>query len=302
VSDSGRVRSGAGGGGSDGFSSGSGPVALSPKKQARLAKAYDDEIAPAYAARFLPLLLRHIRPTPGARVIEVGCATGQLTRDLSRRFDAASRITAFDESEAFVAEARTKMDGAEGLRAPIAVRVGEPGALPADTASANVVVSNLAVASGADPGAAAEEIGRVLAPGGTAVITAPLRGTWAEFLDLFRDVLRESGKRDRLAAVDRHVATLPDAERVAGWLQRAGLINVGFEVERWEILFKSSREFLFAPLVELGPLSQWKRLAGAGDDMQDAFFFTKEAIDAYFKGRPFAITVVGAVAWGEKPG
>src|SRR6185369_5604992 len=225
---------------------------------------------------------------------------GQLTRELARRFDAGSRITAFDEGEAFVTEARAKMEGADELRAPVTLRVGEPAALPADDASANLVVSNLAVAAAADPGAAAEEIGRVLAPGGTAIITAPLRGTWAEFLDLFRDVLRESGKHDRLTAVDRYVASLPDAERVAGWLQRAGLVNVGFDVERWEILFKTSREFLFAPLVELGPLSQWKRLAGGGDDMQDAFFFTKEAIDAYFKGRPFAITVVGAVAWGTK--
>jgi hypothetical protein len=63
---------------------------------------------------------------------------------------------------------------------------------------------------------------------------------------------------------------------------------------------EGSREFLFAPLVELGPLSNWKRIAGGGDDMQDAFFFTKEAIDHYFKGRPFALTVVGAVAWGSK--
>ena len=105
----------------------------------------------------------------------------------------------------------------------------------------------------------------MLAPGGTAVITAPLRGTWAEFLDLFRDVLRESGKRERLAALDRYVASLPDARRGsrAGW-SRPGLADVGVEVERWEILFKSSREFLFAPLVELGPLSHWKRLAGGG--------------------------------------
>ena len=87
---------------------------------------------------------------------------------------------------------------------------------------------------------------------------------------------------------------------MTSWLEQAGLANVGVEVERWEILFKSSREFLFAPLVELGPLPQWKRLAGGGDDMQDAFFFTKEAIDAYFKGRPFAVSVVGAVAWGRK--
>ena len=143
---------------------------------------------------------------------------------------------------------------------------------------------------------------RALAPGGTALITAPLRGTWAEFLDLFRDVLRESRKGDRLDALDAYVAGLPDARRLTGWLEQAGFTETDVEVERWEILFKSSREFLFAPLVELGPLPQWKRVAGAGDDMQDAFFFTKEAIDAYFKGRPFAISVVGAVAWGRKRG
>jgi len=257
-------------------------AAAAAEKQARLAKLYDDEISPAYAGRFATLLLRHVRPTSGARVVEIGCATGQVTRELSRRFDDKSHVTAFDDAEPFVAEARAKIEATDDLRAPITLRVAEPGALPADD------------------GSVVGEIARALAPGGIALVTAPLRGTWTEFLDLFREVLRESGKRDRLAAVDRYVAELPDAEQVTGWLRGAGLTNVGIEVERWEMLFKTSREFLFAPLIELGPLSHWKRLAGGGDAMQDAFFFTKEAIDTYYKGRPFAITVVGAVAWGQK--
>jgi ubiquinone/menaquinone biosynthesis C-methylase UbiE len=273
---------------------------LSPEKQARLAKVYDDEVAPAYASRFATMLLRRIRPTPGAHVVEMGCATGQLTRELARRFDDESRISGFDEAEAFINEARARMEGAEGLRAPITLRVGAPAVLPADDASADLVVSNLEAAAVNDPGAAVEEMARVLAPGGGAILTAPLRGTWQEFLDLFRDVLRESGKLDRLAFIDRYVASLPDAARVTSWLEQAGLADVGVDVERWEILFKTSREFLFAPLIELGPLPHWKRLAGGGDDMQDAFYFTKEAIDHYFKGRPFAVSVVGAVAWGRK--
>ncbi|HXU02832.1 MAG TPA: class I SAM-dependent methyltransferase, partial [Polyangia bacterium] len=200
-------------------------AAAAAEKQARLAKLYDDEISPAYAGRFATLLLRHVRPTSGARVVEIGCATGQVTRELSRRFDDKSHVTAFDDAEPFVAEARAKIEATDDLRAPITLRVAEPGALPADDGSVNLAVSNLAAAAAADPSAVVGEIARALAPGGIALVTAPLRGTWTEFLDLFREVLRENGKHNRLTAVDRYVTELPDAEQVTGWLRGAGLTN-----------------------------------------------------------------------------
>jgi ubiquinone/menaquinone biosynthesis C-methylase UbiE len=277
---------------------------MNPDKQARLARLYDDEILPAYAAHFATLLLRQIdfaRLGPTAHVLEVGCATGHLTCALARRLGDDCHLTAIEEVPAFIPEARMKIERDPDVRMPITFQAGSPIALPFESNAADLMVSNLALAACEDPGAAASEIARVLAPGATAVITAPLAGTWAEFVDLFRDVLREGGKRDSLAAVDRYLASLPNGDTVAGWLEVAGLTDVRVELDRWEILFRSAREFFFAPLVELGPLPAWKQLIGRGEEMQDVFFFTKEAIDTYFKNRVFAVSVVGAAVVGTKP-
>jgi len=83
-------------------------------------------------------------------------------------------------------------------------------------------------------------------------------------------------------------------------LERAGLLNVEITVERWDLLFKSAREFFFAPVIDLGPLPRWKAIAGRGDEMQDTFFFIKEAIDAYFAGGVFAVSVVAGCVKGTK--
>jgi SAM-dependent methyltransferase len=272
------------------------------ERQARLAKVYDGEILPTYAVRFATPVLRAIDFRPAIRAVEIGCATGYLTRALARRLDRDSDLTALDEASAFVAEARAKIEADTATHAPVALlaRAGLPLSLPLDDGAADLIVSNLAIAGSPDPRAAVQEAARALARGGQLVLSAPLRGTWAEFFDLFRDVLREGRKLSRLAAVDRHIGALPDGGVIASWLESAGLVAVELVVERWEILFRSAREFFFAPLVELGPLSGWKELSGSGDEMQDAFFFTKEAIDAYFKGRAFPITVIAGIVKGWK--
>jgi len=67
------------------------------------------------------------------------------------------------------------------------------------------------------------------------------------------------------------------------------------------MLFKSSREFFFAPVIEFGLLSEWKRLAGKGQEMQDVFWYIKEAIDAYYAGRAFEITIKAGMLRGRVP-
>jgi ubiquinone/menaquinone biosynthesis C-methylase UbiE len=256
---------------------------------------YDAEVGPVFGQPFAELVLGAVEHRPGARVVEVGCATGALTAELARRFDARSRITAVDEAP-FVAQARAKLE--KDARVSFDVGPAAPLALP--DASADVAIANLTGADVGEPATAMRELARVLAPGGQALVTTALRGSWAEFLDIYRDVLLENGTPDSVAALDGHVAAMPDGPTALSWLESAGFTNVEVTVKRWEILFKSAREFFFAPLVELGPLSRWKRIAGRGEDMQDVFFFTKEAIDTYFRGRAFPITIVGAVARGRK--
>jgi SAM-dependent methyltransferase len=270
----------------------------------RLAKLYDEEVLPAYASRFAALLLRALGDQlvgPRGRIVEVGCATGHLTRALRRRFPDAGRLIAVDESDTFIGRARLKLAGDAGADPP-QFEVATPEALPFSDGEADLCVSNLAVAAAGDPLGAVAELSRLLRPGGRAVVTLPLRGSWAEFLDLLRDVLVEGNQGDSLAALQRYERGLPDAEDAVAALEAVGLADVTLEIDRWELLFRSAREFFFAPLVELGPLPEWKRLTGGGDAMQDAFFFTKEAIDAYFKGRPFAVTIVAAAVAGRKPG
>jgi hypothetical protein len=66
------------------------------------------------------------------------------------------------------------------------------------------------------------------------------------------------------------------------------------------MLFRSSREFFFAPIIEYGPLPAWKAVAGQGQEMQDVFWYIKEAIDAYFGGRAFEVTVKAGLLAGTK--
>jgi SAM-dependent methyltransferase len=272
------------------------------EKQERLARAYDAEVWPVFGQRFAALALDAVGTAPAARVVEIGCATGGLTLELARRAD--THVTAFDEASAFVARAQARVDAAVAAGTLAAGRVSlraSPAApLPVPNSSAELVVSSLAATAFPDASRAARELLRVLVPGGRAVVTMPLRGSWAEFLDIFRDVLLDNGTPASVAALEQYVSSLPDVEAAGAWLSAAGFVDVTVSMTRWEILFKTAREFFFAPLVELGPLPRWKRIAGRGEEMQDLFFFTKEAIDTYFRGTAFPVTIAGAVVTGRK--
>ena len=105
----------------------------------------------------------------GARVLEVGCGPGHLSIRLARRH--GLEVTGLDLDPAMIARARTNTDraGNRGGRRP-SFLVGDVAALAFPDRSFDLVVSTLSMHHWADPTAGLAEIGRVLRPGGRALV------------------------------------------------------------------------------------------------------------------------------------
>jgi len=270
----------------------------------KLARIYDDEILPVWTSRFGRMLLRGLEPKEKAQILDVACGTGFPATEILRRMDEGSRLIAIDGASPLLDVARRKVKemSDEGLKANVFFR--SESATPKLSFADDVydlVVCNLGLAEMPDPEAAIADFARVTKPGGELRCTLPLEGTFQEFYDIFREVLIKHDKHDALNRLNQHLAIYPTPEDCAQWLANAGLVDTRVEVEEFSLLFKSSREFFFAPVIESGPLATWKATAGRGQEMQDVFWYIKEAIDAYFGGRAFQITVQAGCLIGTVP-
>jgi ubiquinone/menaquinone biosynthesis C-methylase UbiE len=267
----------------------------------KLARIYDAEILPVWTQRFGKLLFRDLSLPERCQVLEVGCGTGYATMELIRRLDDGSRVIAIESSSALLDHARRKVE--ESGRKGVFFRTESSlDKLSFADGVYDLVVCNLGVAEMASPMRSLTEFARVTRPGGEVRCTIPLRGTFQEFYDIYREVLVKHDRHDTLGRLNRHLRyAYPAPEDCERWLHAAGLRGGQVVVSEFSMLFRSSREFFFAPIIEYGPLPAWKAVAGQGQEMQDVFWYIKEAIDAYFEGRAFQVTVKAACLIGTAP-
>jgi ubiquinone/menaquinone biosynthesis C-methylase UbiE len=266
----------------------------------KLARLYDDEILPVWAERFGRMILRGLPIPPRSTLLDVSCGTGYPALDIARRMDDGSRLVAIDASSALLDVARKKAALMPGKKIFFRTQRAFP-KLPFTADVFDVVFSNLGLLDPASPSRALRDFARVAKPeGGRVLATLPLAGSWQEFHDLYREVLVKHDQLAMIERLDKLVASMPDAATCEGWLAAAGLEDARVDVEEFTLLFRSSREFFFAPVVEFGPLPEWKSIAGRGAELQDTFWHIKEAIDAYFGNRAFQITIVAGCLSGVK--
>lgn len=270
-------------------------------KVEKLARIYDDEIAPVWGTRFGKMLLRNLAVPERGQVLDISCGTGYPTIEILRRMSDGSRLIAIDASSAMLDVARRKIADLGPLgKKGVFFRTESP--VPKLSFADDVydlVVCNLGLAEMPSLETALRDFARVAKKGGEVRCTVPLAGTFQEFHDLYREVLIKHDKHEALDRLDRHIARYPTVDQVERCMKTASL-DGEIEAEEFTLLFKSSREFFFAPVIEYGPLAEWKEIAGSGQEMQDVFWYIKEAIDAYFDGRPFSVTVKAGCIIGKK--
>ncbi len=270
-------------------------------KVEKLARIYDDEIAPVWGTRFGKMLLRGLRMPEKGQVLDVSCGTGYPTIEILRRMHDGSRLIAIDASSAMLDVARRKVADL-GPLGKKGVFFRTESALPKLSFADDVydlVVCNLGLDEMPSIEVALRDFARVTKQGGEVRCTLPLAGTYQEFHDLFREVLIKHDKHEALERLETYASRYPTLDHVERCMKTANLSG-GVEIEEFSLLFKSSREFFFAPVIEYGPLADWKDIAGGGQEMQDIFWYIKEAIDAYFDGRPFLVTVKAGCLIGRK--
>jgi arsenite methyltransferase len=270
-------------------------------KVEKLARIYDDEIAPVWGTRFGKMLLRNLAVPQKGQVLDISCGTGYPTIEILRRMSEGSRLIAIDASSAMLDVARRKVADL-GPLGKKGVFFRTESAVPKLSFADDVydlVVCNLGLDEMPSLEIALRDFARVAKLDGEVRCTLPLAGTFQEFNDLYREVLIKHDKHEALERLERHIARYPTIDHVERCMKTANLSG-HIELEEFSLLFKSSREFFFAPVIEYGPLQEWKDIAGGGQEMQDVFWYIKEAIDAYYASGPFQVTVKAGCIIGKK--
>jgi ubiquinone/menaquinone biosynthesis C-methylase UbiE len=121
-----------------------------------LAEVYRQKVGQYLPGQTLP---------PGSRVLDVGCGTGHLTSLLARQYS-TSEVIGLDLSPVMIELARRRYRSQENL----SFCQGDAMDLPYPDGSFDVAISMASIKHWPDPGRGLAEMGRVLRPGGTALI------------------------------------------------------------------------------------------------------------------------------------
>jgi len=214
----------------------------------KLAQCYEEEILPGWDAAFVDLLIESFPAAlpEKASLLELGCTTGRLTEEIVARLPDGGRLIAIEDVRELMEIARRKVAAFDRRQVFFKKE-------PADKISFADGTFDAVLCAGLAPiyelGDVLTEVARLLKPDGVALLGVPMRGSFQELLDIFREVLEKEDLIQIQAELDRLSTRLPDRPGAARLLSDIGLVETRIGMQERSLRFDDALAFLQAPLV-----------------------------------------------------
>ena len=202
------------------------------------AENYERYFVPAIGAPLASDLIDAASLRPGERVLDVACGTGVVTRLAAGHVEAAGNVSGVDINPGMLAVARENAPAASSIE----WYEGSAEALPFADATFDVVLCQMGLQFFPDKPKALQEMRRVLAPGGRALINVP--GPTPQLFAVLENALASHLGPDAAGFV-RAVFSLHDPSDVHDLVRDAGLEDVEARSETKTLRLPPPAQFLW---------------------------------------------------------
>jgi ubiquinone/menaquinone biosynthesis C-methylase UbiE len=257
-------------------------------------EVYDRELGPVLFEPYATDLARRIDVQPGQSVLEIACGTGIVTGKLRARMPQRTTLVATDLNEAMIEHARFRL----GDMAGIEWRVADAAELPFADRSFGAVVCQFGLMFVPDKEQAAREALRVLAPGGTFVVSVWDRIEHNKFAHVTHEALTAYYPVNPPTFYSVPFS-YPDPDVLKRLLETNGFERVTVQNVRFEFRAASARAFATG-LIEGNPV----RLAieERGGTLEPVIVAIEHALLKEFGSEPLVSTLQAWVATARRPG
>lgn len=256
---------------------------LSPAEAAVL----ETFVVPRYLQAFGGVVLDMMLVGEGANIAHLGCRTGYLDADLIGKIPSC-RVVGVDPSPAAIELARNK--AATLGRAPLDYMVQRdyPADLPAASFSHCLTLHPIGNAEARSE--LFHEMRRLVYAEGQVLVSMPLRGSFQELGDLFREYALKYDEGEFAQAVDSAFGTRPSIETLSEEMEAAGLVDVDVEMVSTELTFSGGRAFIEDPTTRLLIVPELESNL-TGFELTSPLTYVCDAIDEYWAEMDFPLTV-----------
>ena len=255
-------------------------------------------VVPRYLSLFGDLMLEMILVGDAARIAHLGCRTGYPDLKLYERVDGVD-IVGVDSSLPALELARNKA----AVLGDVSVEYLMAESLPLidlDSGNFTHVYALHPISPVQERKELFAEISRILCEGGQALVAMPLRGSFQEIADLFREYGLKHDDSDFSKAIEAALVGRPSIETLSEELEEAGLDDIDVEIRQTSLSFDSGRAFVEDPVSRLMIIPEvrtWLEI----NDLKKPLEYVRDAIDKYWSEGKLELSLNVGCASARKP-